>query len=548
MSKFLLNLLVLGEKPSKESQQEDQTVSEGRGQFYDTVRQLDLSQDSISPSPDDEADHMETRTYSSALDQLDSKPGAADTHLLDDAEARTTKTGDLAAPENNMPVLNQIGCEENLVCSNDSVTLDRIESEMVPSLADQMDHVENETTESNTHKMDLGLTTETSTDLEEGILVTSTLTENNQGSSFVHHTESNKSDKEHSLDRPIDHDTGIVTYSTHDEGDVQGKRGVLSPVTQEESRNETETIAPETQMDQLEEDMALRAGSPAGDVVSLESHLTDDVPSGDASAEETLHVSIPEIIVSSPVPTDDEGSDAGSAVEGDANVQRDVEDSEMERQSIDDKQSGMDSSREVSSSCQENEGHISYTDTYTDQMKENIYSKQEGGIPKKYYENKLLPFRSAADFSASKEASTSEKPCKEATVTDQSARTVSAESVQVPNLGERASSLLSQLRSEIASMKTARLSNASPIQAADGAGDATEMSQQRDTSQPAPQERDLSQPQPLSAVTYRLPLFEDVDSACSSFSLDDVLSDPVTEEALNSASETNHVHERTNDY
>ena len=94
-------------------------------------------------------------------------------------------------------------------------------------------------------------------------------------------------------------------------------------------------------------------------------------------------------------------------------------------------------------------------------------------------------------------------------------------------------------------MKTARLSSVSPIQATYSASDASEESQQRDTSQPALQERDSSQP---AAVTYRLPLFEDVDSACSSFSLDNFLSDPVTEEALNSAQETNHVHEGAGDY
>lgn len=539
-------MLLLGEKRSEESCQEDQTALEGQGQFYDTVRQLESSQDNIILSPDGETDHTETRTYSSALDQLDAKPGEYAAHLLDVAQARTMKKEDLATPENNVPALSQIGHEDKLVCSNDSAPLDRAEREMVPSSAEQVDH---EAAESNTHKINLGLTEETSlTDLEEGNIATSTLTGNNEGSSsyFGGNTECNEIDEEHSLDRLKDHDTGVVTYSSPGEGDLQGESEVLSPVTQEESRNETEAIAFEAQMGQ---DMVVPAESPATDVVSLESQLTGEVPSGDGSAEETLHVSVPEIIVSSPVPTDDEGSDAGSTFEGDANdVQREVEDSEMVRQSIDDKQSGVDSSREVSSSCQENKGHTCDIDTYTDQTKENTSIKQEGGISRKYLENKLLPFRSTADFSPSKETSISEKPGKDPTVTDQSGCTVSSESVHVPNLGERASSLLSQLRSEIASMKTARLSNASPIQAAASDDDATEMSQQRDTSQPAPQERDSSQPGPVPAVTYRLPLFEDVDSACSSFSLDDFLSDPVTEEALNSVSETNHAQEGAGDY
>lgn len=75
---------------------------------------------------------------------------------------------------------------------------------------------------------------------------------------------------------------------------------------------------------------------------------------------------------------------------------------------------------------------------------------------------------------------------------------MSSESVHVPNLGERASSLLSQLRSEIASMKTARLSNASPIQDVDSAGDGTEMSQQSDT-----QERDSSPLSQLKRIASR---------------------------------------------
>ena len=536
-----LNLLLLGEKQSNEFRLKDETAFDGHGQFYDTVKQLDSSQGNITLSPDVEAGHTE----SSALDQLNAKPSEYAAHLSDDTQARIVNEGDLAIPENNVSLPGQIGREAKLVCLYDSAPLGRTEGEMVPFSTEQIDH---EAAVANTHKLELGFTEESSlTDLEEGNILISTLTENNEGSSsyFESNTECTESDEQHSLDRLKDHDSDVVTYSSHGEEDLQEESRVLSLFTQEESRNETEAIAFEAQVSQLEEDMVLPAGSPATDVVSLESQLTEDVSSGDVSAEEALHVSIPEIIVSSPVPTDDEGSDAGSTLEGDANdVQREVEDNETERQSIDDKQSGIDSSREVPSACHEKEGHVSDTDTYTDQTKENTCPKQESCISRKYHEVNLLPFRSKANFSASKETSTSEKPGKEAAVIGQSSRTVSSESVHVPNLGERASSLLSQLRSEIASMKTARLSNASPIQAIDSAGDASEESQQRDTSQPASQERDSSQP---AAVTYRLPLFEDVDSACSSFSLDDFLSDPVTEEALNSASETNHVLEGAGD-
>lgn len=186
---------------------------------------------------------------------------------------------------------------------------------------------------------------------------------------------------------------------------------------------------------------------------------------------------------------------------------------------------------------------------------------------------------------------------------------IEAPRTSLPNLGERASNLLSQLRSEIESMKSARLSGVLPIIAPgdeDTAGsavvlqeqdapcsllhkrdrdqvasEAREISEQssgnRDTSEPPPQDlddsqveskgleqvthdsklpqsaslqrdtydiampdyvtalRDSSQLGPASIVTYRLPLFEDVDSACSSLSLDDL--DPDVEEAPSHTSE-----------
>ena len=186
---------------------------------------------------------------------------------------------------------------------------------------------------------------------------------------------------------------------------------------------------------------------------------------------------------------------------------------------------------------------------------------------------------------------------------------IEAPRTSLPNLGERASNLLSQLRSEIESMKSARLSGVLPIiapghevtagsavvlQEQDAlcsllhkrdrdqvASEAREFSEQssgnRDTSEPPPQElddfrveskgheivthdsklpqsaslqretydkaipdyvtalRDSSQIGPASTVTYRLPLFEDVDSACSSLSLDDL--DPDVREAPSHSSE-----------
>jgi len=186
---------------------------------------------------------------------------------------------------------------------------------------------------------------------------------------------------------------------------------------------------------------------------------------------------------------------------------------------------------------------------------------------------------------------------------------IEAPRTSLPNLGERASNLLSQLRSEIESMKSARLSGVLPIIAPEHevtarsdvvlqeqeepcsslhkrdrdqlASEAREISEQssgnRDKSEPPPQNlddsqveskghelvthdsklpqsaslqrdtydkatpdyvtalRDSSQLGPASTVTYRLPLFEDVDSACSSLSLGDL--DPDVEEAPSHTSE-----------
>ena len=395
---------------------------------------------------------------------------------------------------------------------------------MVPSLAGQTDH---EIALSGTHtKMDLCLSKVTSSnDLEEDNLVTSALTEEEDGSSLCigHTVHEDNDDKKQSLD-----------------GHTDLKPRSETEAHEQEPRSETEAPADDVQMDKLEEDTTSCAGLPASVTVPQGSEPTDEAPNEAASGEETLLASIPEIIVSSPVPTDDEGSDAGSAVEGDTNdLQGDVEDSRKERQDDADDQSHSHSSWKSPSSYQEKESQPSEADSFTDGTKDNTSSKKRSGIFEKLHESNLLPFRSTKDFSVSKEAST-EKPGKEA-IADQSNLTGSQESA--PNLGERASSLLSQLRSEIASMKTARLSSVSPNMAPDSDADAPEVSQERDTSQPTSQERDTAQPGPVSAVTYRLPLFEDLDSACTSFSLDDLLSDPVIEEDANSASEAHNIHQ-----
>ena len=534
-------LSIVGEKQSKESQHDEQTDSEGQDNFYDTVGQLDLSQNNIAPLPDGEGVyHTDTHTCSSTLRQLDAKSGAQD---------KTTG-------ENNMSVSDQI------------VPLDSKVNKMVQSSADQMDHKVNEMAASNSREVDLGLNKVTSSvDLEEDDLAFSTVTEKEEEcSSYLSHTGHSDKGEEESPVCPEEHVTSQLPHSTQDYVELQRGIRVLPLAGQEEPRDQTEARASDAQMDQLEENIAPRASV-------VESQLPDEAPSWEAAEEDTLHVSIPEIVVSSPVPTDDESSDGESAVEGDTNEeQREVESSNMERWDIADDQSHADSSWKFPSSHQE-------ADAIPDQTKpDNTCLRQEGDIS----DSNLLPLGSTADYLASTEAS-SETNGEEA-IDAQSSRAASQGSV--PNLGERASSLLSQLRSEIASMKTARLASASPIVASDSDGNATEIenangitSQERDTSQPASQERDTSQPAsqqrdtsqpasqqrdtylpasqqrdtsqtasqqrdtgPVSAVTYRLPLFEDVDSTCTSFSLDDILSEPAIEEAANYDSDTDYTH------
>ena len=439
-----------------------------------------------------------------------------------------------------MPESTQTESEEEFLCANASVPLHRNVSKGVPFSAGQMDQEAHEMDLSNSHNMDLGLSEVTSSiDHEEGDLLTAVIEKEEVSSSHVGHEERDDNDEDLSLDGTEDLKIGEVTHSAKDEEEVQEEGKVLSPLGQEEPRSETEAQEPrieteahadDVQIGILEEDMASCPVLPASIVVSQVSEPTDEATNEAAFAEETLHVGIPEIIVSSPVPTDDEGSDAGSTFESDTtnDVQQGGEDNRTERQDVADNQSDSDSSGKSPSSNQEKKSEKYESDTCNDE------TKQKSGFSKNLPESNLLPFRNTTVYSANEVSS--EQPGKEA-IADETSPTMSQENV--PNLGERASSLLSQLRSEIASMKTARLSSVSPVMPSDSEGNATDMSPLCDSSQPASQERDTTEP----TVKYRLPLFEDLDSACTSFSLDDFLSDPAIEENADSALETDNKYE-----
>ena len=332
----------------------------------------------------------------------------------------------------------------------------------------------------------------------------------------------------------------------------------------------------------------------------------------EADMEGHLSVGIPEIVVSSPVPTDDESSNEGSVNDlGEDSGLMESKQQSMEKQAF---VEGPSEDNQASSTTQvvENDKYDKFTST------DQTDGEQMGRKSLNDDEEIRLPFRSTANVVALKKASGGEYSTD---VAGESNRDISQESAL--NLGERASSLLSQLRSEIASMKSARLSGLvlniasdvetevmeeevvqeqakSPVKhdniaTASSESQETDLaeitphgrllsedcetaqfgSQVCDTTQTAPQdvalpgpafqvqerdkshldskgrdtvqsplhghdasvppsnERDSSPPGPVSTVSYRLPLFEDVDSASTSLSLDDLISDPTIEGTVN---------------
>ena len=394
--------------------------------------------------------------------------------------------------------------------------------------------------------------------------------------SHVEHTGGDERDEELSPSGPVTFEVAKVIQADFDKEEVQEVRNALAFNGQVGIQPEHETRPNDEQMDALE-------GYTAPSEVLKES--LDKGQIQQLSEEDLLHVGVPEIIVSSPVPTDDESSYDGSVGEGDVNeVQVEAE----QRPDENDSQCDVD---------------LSWTS--------QTFKHEDMESHKTAEDSSAIPTESKQE-NASTEAS-SGKSGEGATVGQPS---FSAVQGSVPNLGERASNLLSQLRSEIASMKSARLSSVVPIIAPEDDANEPEVennqrhvdhetsqkcdlsylesqdrdtfqvtpkeldtseqalhehcssdqaskkraipepssqelgtfyaeSEVRDTSEPESQEcntiqtvsqvRDPSQPGPVSAVTYGLPLFEDVDSTCTSFSLDDY--DPNVEEALNLPSE-----------
>lgn len=309
--------------------------------------------------------------------------------------------------------------------------------------------------------------------------------------------------------------------------------------------------------------------APFSNVKECQSSGFSDAQKWQSVSEGSLDVAIPEIIVSSPVHSGDESCGDDDELEVQAKVKQNV------------------TGKQIDAAASPKSGTVLHKSNAGEQEK-NVCEQ------------------SIQSSSASEEVR-SRKQC-EGRGSDETSG-IEAPRTSLPNLGERASNLLSQLRSEIESMKSARLSGVLPIIAPEHevtAGSAVvlqeheapysllhkherdqvrseareileQSSGNRDTSEAPPQERvdsrveskghelvkqDCMLPQSASlprdtfdiampdcvtplrdssqlgstlTVTYRLPLFEDVDSACSSLSLDDL--DPDVEEAPTLSSE-----------
>lgn len=332
---------------------------------------------------------------------------------------------------------------------------------------------------------------------------------------------------------------------------------------------------------------------------SVFSDLAEDLQKEKNATEDLFRVGIPEIIVSYPVPSDDESNDGFPvATGGESNdgspVERSTkwsvgEDEVQEQPSVKD--------QNITADTQLDRDLSQESPTFNqEEMESQAIESKQSGVSESSLEN-YFALTEACSGNQGEEGTAAQPSC------------------NVPNLGERASNLLSQLRSEIASMKSARLSSISPAIASEddvnGAKVGDNMchvgdkaytvktsltsqardpsllelqecdtveqtlqehgtseqastkcdipetssqerdvchaaSQERDTcrSEPVLQEnevlqgRDPSQPGPVSAVTYRLPLFEDVDSTCTSLSLDDF--DLNSEEGSNLPFDTGH--------
>lgn len=408
----------------------------------------------------------------------------------------------------------------------------------------------------------------------------------------------------------VDLDVNKVDEAESDQNGLQEESSAISSSHQQDPSLEYKrsVYSSDKKVGELAEKMASFEPPITSVEESVFSDLAEDLQKEKNATEDLFRVGIPEITVSYPVPSDDESNDGiPVATGGESNdgspVERSTkwsvgEDEVQEQPSVKDQNITADTqlNRDLSQESPTfNREEMESRETAADSSSFSIESKQSG-----VSESSLENYFALTEASSGKQGDDG---------------TAAQSSRNVPNLGERASNLLSQLRSEIASMKSARLSSISPAIASEDdvngakvgdnmchvgdkaytvktsltsqardpsllelqecdsveqtlqehgtSGQASTKcdipetssqerdvchaaSQERDTcrSEPVLQEnevlqgRDPSQPGPVSAVTYRLPLFEDVDSTCTSLSLDDF--DLNSEEGSNLPFDTGH--------
>ena len=356
-------------------------------------------------------------------------------------------------------------------------------------------------------------------------------------------TKHSENDTEEAPQGPLDLETERNNDVARGVGELFEDRRSPSFLDQNEPLSEKVTSKPHVETGQVMENRAPRVLCSLVD--SQESDSTEKDLNWGASEGKSLQASIPEIIVSSPIPTDDEDSDEGDT----SNVQKEVHRNQKERKGKPENYSYTDLAWKFSSSfhVKNLDQKLSGGDASSDETRDDTSFKKERDMHEELHKNEVKSLR-GAEGSVPLAKSNRGKPGD-----DEEDATVTSSSVfheSVSSLGERATTLLSQLRSEIANMKTARLGGASSVITSgdDGATIVVESTVHanldpenvnKNSDELATQEsstaseiNDISKPEHAPAVTYRLPLFEDVDSTCTSLSLDDFLSDPVLENVV----------------
>ena len=379
--------LIAGNIQGKESQHEtDQTDSEVQDQFYDTLGQLDSSRDN------GEADKTETSTYSPTVQHSDANLGPSTVRPLVEEH---DEIKELKSSEDNIPFPVEQESEGKFVSTEISVPLDPKVNKVAPS-AGKLDHEAFGMALSNSDQTESGVNTKTSsTDLEEDITVSSAVAEMEDKASLIPNTERIENDNEELLEGPLDLELERGSNFARGEGDFQGESRFSPSPGEDEPHYETIASERNVQMDQLEEKTAICVGPLVSVADSQESELTEKVPNWETHAEETLQLGIPEIIVSSPVPTDDEDSDEGDT----SDIQGEVKRNKKERRDTADNHSHADSSWKFSSSFQVKkfDQKPSEGDTGTKKIKDNISLQKEGDVLEKFHESNQETVRSAAD-------------------------------------------------------------------------------------------------------------------------------------------------------